>query len=139
VASYSRLIGADGGTLERSERCGRELLIRKSQNSAAVWSKPPATDGLLIELGRVVDALRCAVEMQREIARRNAEAEPETLAYHLTESGLPEKAVGYWLRAGEIAVGRRKSTASATGATCHAWFAGCARTSSTRYRIRWQP
>jgi class 3 adenylate cyclase/tetratricopeptide (TPR) repeat protein/ABC-type transport system involved in cytochrome c biogenesis ATPase subunit len=34
------------------------------------------------------------------------EAEPETLAYHLTEAGLPEKAAGYWLRAGKIAVAR---------------------------------
>jgi tetratricopeptide (TPR) repeat protein len=34
------------------------------------------------------------------------EAEPETLAYHLTEAGLPEKAAGYWLRAGKVAVTR---------------------------------
>jgi class 3 adenylate cyclase/tetratricopeptide (TPR) repeat protein len=34
------------------------------------------------------------------------EAEPETLAHHLTEAGLPEKAAGYWLRAGKIAVAR---------------------------------
>jgi len=34
------------------------------------------------------------------------EAEPETLAYHLTEAALPEKAAGYWLRAGKIAVAR---------------------------------
>jgi len=35
-----------------------------------------------------------------------AEAEPETLAHHLTEAGVLEKAAGYWLRAGKIAVGR---------------------------------
>ena len=35
-----------------------------------------------------------------------AEAEPETLAYHLTEAGLLDKAAGYWLRAGKIAVAR---------------------------------
>jgi predicted ATPase len=29
------------------------------------------------------------------------EAEPETLAYHLSEAGLPEKSAGYWLRAGK--------------------------------------
>jgi len=34
------------------------------------------------------------------------EAEPETLAYHLTEAGQPEKAAGYWLRAGKITVAR---------------------------------
>src|SRR6516225_5491292 len=35
-----------------------------------------------------------------------AEAEPETLAYHLTEAGLPDKAADYWLRAGKIAGAR---------------------------------
>jgi class 3 adenylate cyclase/predicted ATPase/ABC-type transport system involved in cytochrome c biogenesis ATPase subunit len=34
------------------------------------------------------------------------EAEPETLAHHFTEAGLPEQAAGYWLRAGKIAVAR---------------------------------
>ena len=34
------------------------------------------------------------------------EAEPETLAYHLTEAGLPKQAAGYWLRAGKIAAAR---------------------------------
>ena len=34
------------------------------------------------------------------------EAEPETLAHHLTEAGLAEKAAGYWLRAGRNAAAR---------------------------------
>jgi class 3 adenylate cyclase/ABC-type transport system involved in cytochrome c biogenesis ATPase subunit len=34
------------------------------------------------------------------------ETEPETLAYHLTEAGLLEKAASSWLRAGKIAVAR---------------------------------
>ena len=34
------------------------------------------------------------------------EAEPETLAHHLTEAGLHEKAVSYWLKAGKNAVQR---------------------------------
>jgi predicted ATPase len=37
---------------------------------------------------------------------RLVETEPETLAYHFTEAGLPEKAAGYWLCAGKIAVAR---------------------------------
>ena len=32
--------------------------------------------------------------------------QPELLAHHLTEGGHPERAVGYWQRAGERAVGR---------------------------------
>jgi predicted ATPase/class 3 adenylate cyclase len=34
------------------------------------------------------------------------EAQPETLAHHLTEAGLFEKALGYWLRAGKKAAMR---------------------------------
>jgi len=34
------------------------------------------------------------------------EAQPETLAHHLTEAGLIEKAVSYWLKAGKNAVQR---------------------------------
>jgi predicted ATPase/class 3 adenylate cyclase len=34
------------------------------------------------------------------------EAQPETLAHHLTEAGLTEKAVGYWLKAGKNAAQR---------------------------------
>ena len=34
------------------------------------------------------------------------ETEPETVAHHLTEAGLAERAVGYWLRAGKNAATR---------------------------------
>ena len=34
------------------------------------------------------------------------EAQPETLAHHLSEAGLFEKAIGYWLRAGKKATMR---------------------------------
>ena len=34
------------------------------------------------------------------------EAQPETLAHHLTEAGLFEKATGYWLQAGKRAAMR---------------------------------
>ena len=34
------------------------------------------------------------------------EAEPETLAHHLTEAGPVKEAVGYWLRAGRNAAAR---------------------------------
>ncbi len=43
---------------------------------------------------------------------QTVETQPELLAHHFTEAGLPEKAVGYWLQAGtavEGAVGRRRS------------------------------
>jgi hypothetical protein len=37
----------------------------------------PTGDGLLIEFGSVVDALRCAVEVQRAMAGRNAGVPPD--------------------------------------------------------------
>ena len=34
------------------------------------------------------------------------EGQPETLAHHLTEAGLPNEAAGFWLRAGKLAAAR---------------------------------
>jgi adenylate cyclase len=73
VAGYSRLIGADeGGTLERLRALRRELLDPKIAEHKGRLVKTTG-DGLLIEFGSVVDALRCAVEVQREMAGRNAD------------------------------------------------------------------
>jgi class 3 adenylate cyclase/predicted ATPase len=41
-----------------------------------------------------------------ELYPARAEMEPETIALHLTEAGLPGRAVDYWLRAGRTAAGR---------------------------------
>ena len=37
------------------------------------------------------------------------EAQPERVAGHFSEAGLPEKAIGYWLRAGRLAAARSAS------------------------------
>src|SRR5262249_46456160 len=72
VAGYSRLIGADeGGTLERLRALRRELLDPKIAEHRGRLVKTTG-DGLLVEFGSVVDALRCAVEVQREMAEQNA-------------------------------------------------------------------
>jgi len=72
VAGYSRLIGADeGGTLERLRALRRELLDPKIAEYRGRLVKTTG-DGLLVEFGSVVDALRCTVEVQREMSRRNA-------------------------------------------------------------------
>ena len=71
VAGYSRLIGADeGGTLERLKVLRRELLDPKIAEHRGRLVKTTG-DGLLVEFGSVVDALRCAVDVQREMDRRN--------------------------------------------------------------------
>jgi adenylate cyclase len=71
VAGYSRLIGADeSGTLERLRALRRELLDPKIAEHRGRLVKTTG-DGLLVEFGSVVDALRCAVEVQREMIGRN--------------------------------------------------------------------
>jgi TolB-like protein len=73
VAGYSRLIGADeGGTLERLKTLRRELLDPKIAEHRGRLVKTTG-DGLLVEFGSVVDALRCAVEVQREMTGRSAD------------------------------------------------------------------
>ncbi len=73
VAGYSRLIGVDeGGTLGRLRTLRRELLDPKIAEHRGRLVKTTG-DGLLVEFGSVVDALRCAVEVQREMAGRDAE------------------------------------------------------------------
>jgi len=76
VAGYSRLIGTDeGGTLERLRALRRELLDAKIAEHRGRLVKTTG-DGLLVEFGSVVDALRCAVEVQREMTGRNTGVPP---------------------------------------------------------------
>jgi adenylate cyclase len=77
VAGYSRLMGADeGGTLERLRALRRELLDPKIAEHRGRLVKTTG-DGLLVEFSSVVDALRCAVEVQREMVVRNAGIPPD--------------------------------------------------------------
>jgi adenylate cyclase len=77
VAGYSRLIGADeGGTLERLRALRRELLDPKIAQHRGRLVKTTG-DGLLVEFGSVVDALRCAVEVQRGMTGRNTGVPPD--------------------------------------------------------------
>ena len=78
VAGYSRLIGADeDGTLERLRALRRELLDPKIADHRGRLVKTTG-DGLLVEFGSVVDALRCAVEVQREMPGRNTGFPPDS-------------------------------------------------------------
>jgi len=74
VAGYSRLMGTDEeGTLARLKAHRRELVDPKIADHRGRIVKTTG-DGLLVEFASVVDAVRCAVEIQREMAKRNAEA-----------------------------------------------------------------
>jgi adenylate cyclase len=73
VAGYSRLMGADEeGTLARLKALRRELADPKIKEHRGRIVKTTG-DGLLLEFASVVDAVRCAVEVQREMAQRNAD------------------------------------------------------------------
>jgi len=71
VAGYSRLIGADeSGTLQALKAIRAELIDPKIATHNGRLVKTTG-DGLLVEFGSVVDALRCATEMQAGMAERN--------------------------------------------------------------------
>src|ERR1700749_1690514 len=77
VAGYSRLMGADEeGTHERLQAHLRELVNPKIAEHRGRVVKNTG-DGFLAEFASVVDAVRCAVEMQRGMAERNAPVPPE--------------------------------------------------------------
>src|SRR5271168_1041372 len=84
VAGYSRLMGADEeGTLERLKAHRRELVDPKIKEHRGRIVKTTG-DGMLVEFPSVVDAVRCAVEMQRGMADRNAETpEDERITFRI--------------------------------------------------------
>ena len=73
VAGYSRLMGADEeGTHERLKEHLRDLVQPKIREHHGRIVKNTG-DGFLAEFASVVDAVRCAAEVQRGMANRNAE------------------------------------------------------------------
>src|ERR1700736_3298787 len=77
VAGYSRLMGEDEeGTLAALRTVRRELGDPKIAEHRGRIVKTTG-DGLLVEFASVVDAVRCAVEVQREMIARNAAAPAE--------------------------------------------------------------
>src|SRR6516165_4610147 len=72
VAGYSRLMGADEeGTLAALKTLRREVADPKiNEHRGRIVNT--TGDGLLSEFASVVDAVRCAIEVQREMAARNA-------------------------------------------------------------------
>src|SRR5262252_2850783 len=72
VAGYSRLMGADEeGTHERLKAHRRELVDPKITEHSGRIVKTTG-DGLLAEFPSVVDAVRCAAELQRAMIDREA-------------------------------------------------------------------
>ena len=79
VAGYSRLTGADEeGTHVQLQDHLRALVDPKIAEHRGRVVKNTG-DGMLAEFGSVVDALRCALDVQRGMAERNAEVPDEKL------------------------------------------------------------
>jgi TolB-like protein/class 3 adenylate cyclase/Flp pilus assembly protein TadD len=77
VAGYSRLMGMDEeGTHERLKAHLRKLIEPKITDQRGRIVKNTG-DGFLAEFASVVDAVRCAVEVQRGTAEANAGTPPE--------------------------------------------------------------
>jgi len=78
VAGYSRLMGVDEeGTLNRLKAHRRQLIDPKIAELNGRIVKTTG-DGMLVEFARVVDAVRCAVEIQRGMIDRNANVPEDT-------------------------------------------------------------
>ena len=78
VAGYSRLMGADEeGTLAALKAIRRDLIDPRITEHRGRIVKTTG-DGLLVEFASVVDAVRCAVDVQREMAERNTRVPAET-------------------------------------------------------------
>src|SRR4051812_35021632 len=73
VAGYSRLMGADEeGTVARLKSLRKTLIDPKIAEHRGRIVKTTG-DGMLVEFASAVDAARCAVEVQRDMAGQNVE------------------------------------------------------------------
>ena len=77
VAGYSRLMGVDEeGTLRQLKAHRKELVDPKITEHRGRIVKTTG-DGMLVEFVSVVDAVRCAVDIQRGMVERNADVPAE--------------------------------------------------------------
>src|SRR6266550_9207943 len=77
VAGYSRLIEADEeGTLSRFKALRGEIIDPKIAEHRGRIVKTTG-DGILVEFASVIDALRCAAEMQSALTEGNTPLPPE--------------------------------------------------------------
>ncbi len=78
VAGYSRLMGVDEeGTLARLKAV-RKTLVDPTIAAHRGRIVKTTGDGMLVEFASAVDAVRCAIEVQRGMAEQNADGLPDT-------------------------------------------------------------
>ena len=77
VAGYSRLMGRDEERTLAQLKSLRKMLVDPAFAEYRGRIVKTTGDGFLAEFASAVDAARCAVEIQREMAKRNAGVSPE--------------------------------------------------------------
>jgi adenylate cyclase len=77
VAGYSRLMGRDEERTHEQLRTFRKTLVDPEIAAHRGRIVKNTGDGMLVEFASAVDAARCAVEIQRAIAKANADVSPE--------------------------------------------------------------
>jgi adenylate cyclase len=77
VAGYSRLMSADeAGTLDALKSCLSDSVVPLMTGFGGRIFKTTG-DGILVEFASAVEAVDCAVKMQRQLAKRNQDRPPE--------------------------------------------------------------
>lgn len=84
MVGYSRLMAADEtGTIER-QKAHRKILIDPTITKYGGRIVKTTGDGILVEFGSVVDAVQCAVDVQRAMVEREAQVPEDTrIAYRV--------------------------------------------------------
>jgi adenylate cyclase len=77
VAGYSRLMGRDEERTHEQLRTFRKTLVDPEIAAHRGRIVKNTGDGMLVEFASAVDAARCAVDIQRAIAKANADVSPE--------------------------------------------------------------
>ena len=77
VAGYSRLMGRDEERTHEQLRTFRKTLVDPEIAAHRGRIVKNTGDGMLVEFAGVVDAARCALDIQRAIAKTNADVPPE--------------------------------------------------------------
>jgi adenylate cyclase len=77
VAGYSRLMGRDEERTHEQLRTFRKTLVDPEIAVHRGRIVKNTGDGMLVEFASAVDAARCAVDIQRAIAKANADVSPE--------------------------------------------------------------
>jgi adenylate cyclase len=119
VAGYSRLTGADEeGTIARLRALRRELIdpAIAGHNGRIVKT---TGDGVLVEFASAVDAVRCAVAIQRGIISRTGDmADEKRIAFRIGINVGDVVAEGDDLLGDGVNVAARLESLSETGGIC---------------------